>query len=258
MHPPALCRAMLSLPDITFQGSCFVSEMEYIHGNWHLYNKKDPVGSAPVVVLANGFSAAAFAQTAHLPLSSIRGQLTYIPATEKSLMLNAVLCGRSYVLPAINGLHTIGATSQFNERDLSVRISDHEENLLNLKQEFPSFYLAADAGMLSAEALEGRTGFRCTTPDYLPVIGPVSNQHVFNHQFTLLAKNSKHQFGSLPEYYPGLYVNTGHGTRGLITCPLGGEILASYINNEAMPVPLSIMRALHPNRFLVRKLISQS
>jgi tRNA 5-methylaminomethyl-2-thiouridine biosynthesis bifunctional protein len=53
-------------------------------------------------------------------------------------------------------------------------------------------------------------------------------------------------------------VNTAHGSRGLITAPLAGELLASWLNDEPLPVPRAIAEACHPNRFLLRKLIRRT
>jgi tRNA 5-methylaminomethyl-2-thiouridine biosynthesis bifunctional protein len=52
-----------------------------------------------------------------------------------------------------------------------------------------------------------------------------------------------------------LYVNSGHGSRGLITAPLSGELLAAWLDNEPLPLPRAIAEACHPNRFALRRLI---
>ena len=50
----------------------------------------------------------------------------------------------------------------------------------------------------------------------------------------------------------GLYVNSGHGSRGLITAPLAGEALAAALHGDPAPLPGPLLEALHPNRFLLR------
>ena len=76
----------------------------------------------------------------------------------------------------------------------------------------------------------------------------------FLKDFAMLSKNTKYSFTKKPDYLQGLYVNAGHGSRGLITCPLAGEILASMINGDPIPLPADILEALNPARFLVRDL----
>jgi len=53
-------------------------------------------------------------------------------------------------------------------------------------------------------------------------------------------------------------VNTAHGSRGMITTPLSGELLAAWIDGEPLPLPRAIAEACHPSRFLLRKLIRGS
>jgi tRNA 5-methylaminomethyl-2-thiouridine biosynthesis bifunctional protein len=50
-------------------------------------------------------------------------------------------------------------------------------------------------------------------------------------------------------------VNAAHGSRGMITAPLSGEIIAAYLEDEAAPLPVDLMQAVHPSRFLLRRLI---
>ena len=52
----------------------------------------------------------------------------------------------------------------------------------------------------------------------------------------------------------GLYVNTGHGSKGLINAPLCAEMLACALNGDPAPVDAKLLAALDPNRFLLRKL----
>lgn len=255
VHPPALCEAMLNAPEIIFHGGHVISELMRTETDWVVKDVNGWSLSAPVVVVANSYAAANLVQTAYLPLKTIRGQLSYLPVTEKSKALKTVLCGENYIAPAFRGVHTLGATHQFNDMDCREREEDHLLNLKHLQEGFPSMYDALEGDHLVISELKGRAGFRCTTPDYLPVIGPVVNEVVFNREFARLADDAKTPFISPPTYLSGLYVNVGHGSRGLITCPLSGELIAGYIENEGLPVSSEVMEALHPNRFLARALI---
>jgi len=58
---------------------------------------------------------------------------------------------------------------------------------------------------------------------------------------------------SLP-WLEGLYINAGHGAKGLVNAPLCAEIIASLICNEPVPVDCSLLSALDPNRFSLREL----
>ncbi|WP_301099203.1 hypothetical protein, partial [Otariodibacter sp.] len=54
---------------------------------------------------------------------------------------------------------------------------------------------------------------------------------------------------------PNLYLLAGLGSRGLTTAPLLGELLASQIANEPLPLSQDILFALMPNRSWIRSLL---
>ena len=54
----------------------------------------------------------------------------------------------------------------------------------------------------------------------------------------------------------GLYVNSGHGSRGLITAPLSGELLAAWINDEPLPLPRAVAVTILPIDALLEQLRS--
>ncbi|HEY7774749.1 MAG TPA: hypothetical protein VIC26_16305, partial [Marinagarivorans sp.] len=56
-------------------------------------------------------------------------------------------------------------------------------------------------------------------------------------------------------HYPNLFINVGHGSRGLAYTPLAGELLASIINGEPLPIDETLYCHLHPARFIIRDLI---
>ncbi len=255
VRPPALCCALTAHENIVFKEKHTVSSLTAGIDCWQVQCAEGHLLSAPVVVLANSHAVNSLLPKHNFPLRKIRGQVSYLPETKSSSRLNQVVCGKNYIMPAIGGLHTTGATHQFHDDDTSVRISDHAENLYNLKKQFPAIYHALSCETLELTELLGRTGFRCSAPDYLPIAGPVADAYLFKRQFAGLSKNAKAEFNDLPTYLSGLYINVAHGSRGLITCPLAGELVAAYIENEVLPVSTEVMEGLHPNRFLARSLI---
>ena len=92
----------------------------------------------------------------------------------------------------------------------------------------PVLYDALGGDALDPARLAGRAGLRCGSPDYLPLVGP------------------------LDESAPGLLVSTAHGSRGLITAPLSGEVLAAWLEDEPAPLPEELTQALLPGRFAPR------
>ena len=104
----------------------------------------------------------------------------------------------------------------------------------------------------------GRVGFRCQTPDYLPIIGPVPNEALYRQEFDDLGKGFlKRDFPFGPNHN-GLFVTCGHGSRGITSTCFAAEILASYISGEPQPADRDILFAIHPARFLIRNIIRRS
>ena len=76
------------------------------------------------------------------------------------------------------------------------------------------------------------------------------------HKHLGMARNDARQVPDVPcPWLDGLYINSGHGSRGLITAPLSGELIAAWLHNEPLPLPRSVAEACHPNRFMLRELI---
>src|SRR5690606_36639208 len=96
--------------------------------------------------------------------------------------------------------------------------------------------------------------FRCTTPDYLPIVGPVAQADAMIERFAPLRRDAKATINAPGICHPGLFINVGHSSRGLAYTPLCAELLASLIANHPLPVPRDLIQALHPARFLIRDL----
>jgi tRNA 5-methylaminomethyl-2-thiouridine biosynthesis bifunctional protein len=255
VHPPALCAALLDHPAIRRQDARNVVSLEHSEGQWTVRDAHSLLGRAPVVVIAGGADSAHFAQTRHLPLRTIRGQITLLPATPASTALRTVLCGEGYIAPVRGGVHSLGATHKFRDRATDVRAAEHVENLARLGRLAPALHAALGAEQLDTEALSGLAGLRCSSPDYLPVVGPLVDAGEFVRTYAALARDATLALESSAPWLDGLYANTAHGSRGLITAPLAGELLAAFLDGEPSPLPSPVVAALHPSRFLLRALI---
>ncbi len=74
-------------------------------------------------------------------------------------------------------------------------------------------------------------------------------------RFAALAKNANAIPATAGAYCRNLYVNVGHGSRGLTSTPLCAELLAAQITGEPRPLPRELVQALSPARFVLRDLI---
>lgn len=243
VNPVAFCKTLAKHHNIRHMTSARAVQLKRQGDLWQVWDDDQLLAEAPVVILAAANQTPTFEQSAHLPLEPVRGQITCIPATENSRKLNTVVCTDGYISPAANGMHCLGATFSANDTALEIRDEDHADNLAMLRRLSPDLHQT-----LSGEQHHGRAALRAVTPDYLPMAGPLLDAAAIQ------AKPPRHNIDptTLP-WLDGLYVNTGHGSKGLINAPLCAEMLACAINGEPAPTDARLMAALDPNRFLLRK-----
>jgi tRNA 5-methylaminomethyl-2-thiouridine biosynthesis bifunctional protein len=255
VHPPALCQAQAAQANIELLKHHDALELRKVEGQWQALDGERVLASAPVVILAGAAEIKRFAQSAELPLKRIRGQITRLPQTTESQTLRTVVCAEGYVAPARLGEHTLGASFDFNSDDLTPTTAEHLGNLAMLEEISGDLVARLHINQLPPETLEGRAAFRCTSPDYLPIVGPLADRTAFAQAYAALSKDARQVPDIACPWLDGLYVNSGHGSRGLITAPLSGELLAAWLDNEPLPLPRSVAEACHPNRFALRTLI---
>jgi len=177
---------------------------------------------ADVVLVCCAHSARKLASFTHFPLIPVRGQITAVPQTAESKVLQSIVCGDGYCAPAVDGVHIAGATHAFDDESTEVRTTDHAENLANLAEYAPALHQAFKQYLPLEEGgnnVTGRASIRCSTPGSMPLLGKVQE---------------------------GLYCSLAHGTRGLITAGLAAEVLAAQMCGQLPPLPSSIMDALAP------------
>jgi tRNA 5-methylaminomethyl-2-thiouridine biosynthesis bifunctional protein len=255
VHPPALCQAQAAQPNIALLQHHDVLQLRKVDNQWQAFDGDRLLAAAPVVVLAGAAEIQRFAQSADLPLKRIRGQITCLSETEQSQALRTVVCAEGYVAPARLGEHTLGASFDFNNEDLTPTTAEHLGNLAMLEEISHDLVSRLNISEQDPEQLQGRAAFRCTSPDYLPIVGPLADREAFTRAYAALSKDARQVPDIECPWLDGLYVNSGHGSRGLITAPLSGELLAAWLENEPLPLPRSVAEACHPNRFALRKLI---
>jgi tRNA 5-methylaminomethyl-2-thiouridine biosynthesis bifunctional protein len=200
------------------------------------------IAAAPVLVLANSNDTTRLAPVAQA-LRQIRGQVTYVPAAGIEAP-RVVLTGSGYVLPAADGVMVAGSTYDRDDDDPAPQRQGHEANLLRLAQLLPDARFALDAS-----ALDGAVGFRCVAPDRMPLVGAMPDVDAIRARKAAL---SGAQLTDLPRC-PGLYCASGYASRGLVWAALAGELLASLIEGEPLPIEGELADALDPGRFVLKQ-----
>ena len=252
-YPKGVCDALIQSPFIDLKTHCHIIEIKHLpSGEWQVTDSKGSIYQASTLVVASASEAASFQPLQHLPLKNIRGQVSIAPVPNSTPTLKTVVCGDGYISPSKEGLYSFGATFDLRDPETGIRPSDHTKNLATLSAALPDL-----ANQLTTpDTWQGKVGFRCTTPDYLPIAGPAPQADAYLQRYAKLKDDKNWKFENMePPLHSNLYINTGHGSKGLITAPLASEYLASLISGEPLPISRNIVNALHPARFLVKDLI---
>lgn len=256
VNPPALCRALLAQRNIRLITHCEALQLEQQSGRWHALDEQQrSLADAAVAIICSANDSRRFSQTHSAPLKAIRGQVTQLTANARSAALRTVLCAEGYISPARQGEHHLGASFRFDRLDTEPSAEENHSNLQLLDKLSPQLTAALQPQHQDFASLPARAALRCTTPDYLPLIGPVAEAGAFQQDYAVLAKDASKQPDTPTRWHPGLYINAGHGSRGLVSCPLSGELMAAWLDNEPLPLPRDVVEAVHPNRFMLRRLI---
>ncbi|MDO6579760.1 bifunctional tRNA (5-methylaminomethyl-2-thiouridine)(34)-methyltransferase MnmD/FAD-dependent 5-carboxymethylaminomethyl-2-thiouridine(34) oxidoreductase MnmC [Photobacterium sp. 2_MG-2023] len=255
--PQALTRALIQQAQATGRLSLHTdTDITSLSQNdsprWSLISRDNRQFIHSTVVVANGHRFAEFAQTRDIPAYSVRGQVSHVPSQGELAQLKSVLCYDGYLTPVNpdTQTHCIGASYRRNSTDLSFSPEEHQDNQTRLAECLPAVDWPT---AIDVSAQDARTGVRCASRDHLPFVGDVCRFETLLSQYAEL-REQQSEAADVP-VYSGLYAMIGLGSRGLSSAPLLGEVLASQLCGDPLPLPLSVLDALHPGRMWVRKLL---
>ncbi|MFQ1996077.1 bifunctional tRNA (5-methylaminomethyl-2-thiouridine)(34)-methyltransferase MnmD/FAD-dependent 5-carboxymethylaminomethyl-2-thiouridine(34) oxidoreductase MnmC [Aeromonas veronii] len=217
---------------------------------WQIKSKDGRHWQVPNLVVAAGHQLPALLPFAELPLYPVRGQVSHVPTTASLRQLKTVLCYDGYLTPMHNEQHCIGASYGRNQSSLEFRAEDQAQNQARLQACLPQQAWPAEVDVSGNEA---RVGVRCASRDHLPLVGSIVRLAGLEDHYAHL-QHDLHNAQPLP-LHPGLYVLGALGSRGLCSAPLCGELLASEICGDPLPLAADLLEALHPARYWVRKLL---
>ncbi len=184
-----------------------------IYLNHRIENINDLDGD--ITVIACGIGALKFEISENLPLTCVRGQVSYIKQSKISKNLKTVINYSGYIAPAKNGEHVLGATFQ---PWLDHNISLPEDNLINLDNLFEAIPSLDD----DYKILNSRASVRTASRNHFPVVGQLDK---------------------------GLYISVAHGSHGILSSIMAADILSDMIVDSNYDKPYELLKALSPNRF---------
>ena len=239
------------------KAECFlgakVYEFAYRDDGWRLYDYSGQrIATVDTLVIAAAQHSGFFKSISFLPLSSLLGQISFVPKNENSYKLKASIINNGYLMPSIDGFHVVGSTYlrdgfDENEWPQPVTVEGHKKNYNNLDRELRSLFPDCQF-----DQWLGYSAIRSATPDRLPVVGPVPEAKKFKRDFKGLSHGPRGKFPSGVNYQPNLFVLAGLGSRGIMTSALSAEVLTSQMLGEPWPIERTVTTALSPSRFLAR------
>lgn len=244
VKPAEFCKRLIEHSNIKLMLGRQAQTLRRHQRLWQVWENEELLAEAPVLIIAAANESPNFNPASYISLQAVRGQITVAPASSLSRRLRCVICTDGYISPASSDEHCLGATFTPGDTTLDIRASDHQANMAMLSRLAPALQQS-----LNAEAVHGRAALRATTHDYMPVVGQLLAAD------TLVKKPPRHnsKIFELP-YLEGLFINTGHGSKGISQAPLCAELLASAICCEPLPLDEKLTAALDPNRFVLRQL----
>lgn len=227
-------------------------------GAWQVLDDQEQVlASAPCVVMCNAnqlgtlpLEAEGPIKTPQLPLSSIRGQVTWLPADFPGLRRPSMpVAGGGYALSLPDGRVLCGATTQEGDLEAAVRWADHAQNLA--QAEHLGVLSEGASNAVAPGTLAGRTGWRASTPDRLPLVGALAPCPPDDPAAPW--PDQVRRVPRLRDEHGGLYVLGGLGSRGITWAALGARLLSHWVTGAPCPVESDLRDALDPARFDVRQ-----
>lgn len=244
ISPAALVAHWLAAPGITLRTGCRAETLVAQGAHWQVLDAHGHVlAEADAIVLANAHDAQRLLAALALPpwpTRSQRGQTTVLPAGLPGMpTLHRPVAAGAYALRLADGRLLCGATRQLADDDATLRATDHAENLDKLAR-----LTGWTAPLAAADPrISGRVGWRFSTDDRLPLVGPVPLPRPLDPRLTRARRVPR---------VPGLWLLSALGSRGLTQATLAGELLAAWLSEAPWPVPADLVDAVDPARFVAR------
>ncbi len=252
LNPRALCQAYLQHENITVITSAEVCSLKHNEDRWQLITQDGRTFEAPVTVIANSKDALKLEPARHYPLTMNFGQADEYAFTGMEHSPACIICAKGYILPTDNGVLVGGITRQHTEKLVdTTELARQNLALIN------NIDKAMADCLNNAKLLKSHYAYRSSTPDYLPLVGPVENHTESMAAFGFLKRNARKTIQQDAVYESGLFINVGHGSHGLTSTPLAASYLANLLNQSPLPISNAELTCLHPLRNLIRDLKKQ-
>jgi tRNA 5-methylaminomethyl-2-thiouridine biosynthesis bifunctional protein len=248
MQTQALVKAQLGHRNIRLSTQSAVAQLISKNNQWQCVDASGLViAQAPQIIIASAYDSQSLIDSVelqtqeyprpHLPATALRGQvslgpMSLLPVQLRSKLPEFPVNGHGSYLGNIQPLSAlmdepywiVGSSFQRNDFDLQTRAADQLTNRQQWAELMPEFQ--DDILHIDLEKTSSWAAIRMALPDRLPAVGE------FAH----------------PEF-KGLNVCTGMGARGISWSVLCGELLASHLSHEPLPMAASLAKLMAASRF---------
>ncbi|EAL4431046.1 bifunctional tRNA (5-methylaminomethyl-2-thiouridine)(34)-methyltransferase MnmD/FAD-dependent 5-carboxymethylaminomethyl-2-thiouridine(34) oxidoreductase MnmC [Campylobacter jejuni] len=216
---------------------------KFENGCFSLKFKNDVVKSDyAVLIYAMGADAKDFVFYDEMKLSKVRGQVTHLkPFLDTPFPLSS----KAYICPVKDDLQVIGASYDRLNASLESKEEDDKQNIENIAD-----FMDKNTKL---EIIGSKVGFRSYSSDRFMIVGNAYDEAFYKEEYKALlwTKNKEQKPAKMS---CNLYFNFAHGSRGFSTSVLAARYLCALINNEPLCLEKKYIHAIHPARFLIRKL----
>lgn len=240
LSPGDWVRQALGHPRCRLRTGQRVAWLQASAGLWQaLGDDGQPLAEAPHVVLACAEQVAPLLGGLGLQAPDLqrnRGQVTWTTEASLAPPLQLPLAGEGYAIPLPAGGLLCGATTTGDEGGEPSAV-ERRANLQRLQR--------LTGGSIDEDhpAWQSRVGWRVSTPDRLPLAGPVADLPP--------GATAPERLVQVPRRR-GLHLLAGLGSRGVTLAPLLGELVAARIAGTPWPLEQRLADAVDPARFAVR------
>lgn len=246
-----LCSALTQHRKISIRLNAEVSKLRQTPAGWDLDTGGDRLTFSDVVICSGAVKEQLLGDirpaSASLSSKPIRGQLS---GYWSDAPLPQIICGNGHAARRGDRIW-IGAS--FVPGDTSCEARERDREVYEAK------VAELTGGWSTALYQQPRVdwvGIRNTTADHLPLAGQVAD----SEQLAKRYQRDKPRRGVDIDQQcrvKGLYVSLAHGSRGTVTAPICGEMIAAAITGGPCPLPVPVRRAIDPAREAVKSLRRQ-
>jgi len=237
LRPRQLVTAQLATPGVNVRWNCRVHTVRPVADGWQALDAQGQLlAQADQLIVAGGFHTRALLPEAALPLNPLRGQISMgalgaLPDALRGHWPQVPVNGHGSFItgvplpPEFGGAPGwfLGSTFERACPEAVLREEDHAANHARLATLLPPLSEPMRAAFAPDRVLAW-AGLRCTLPDRVPAVGPVSG-------------------------LPGLHVCAGMGARGISLGVMCGELIAAQLEGEPLPLAPSLAAHLWAGRF---------